>query len=203
MLPPGAGELTQAELLQVELTYPDAVAPGRPFAVAAQWEYQRVTDANTYGTAASDLTQNVHLASSYEIDAPDVVATHVKDGEWIIRARFSDQDGKLFRGSQLLVQCFLTGPQGQLLRLLLQDDGNVPDAKPGDGIYGGWHFFSQSALGLWHYFVIAQDVNHATPDMAPEEAAQIIGGMLLTHQLTITFDQDNCPLVPDGYVNVV
>ena len=33
--------------------------------------------------------------------------------------------------------------------------------------------------------------------------AQIIGGMVLTHQLVVTFDQDECPLVPDGHVMVV
>jgi len=79
----------------------------------------------------------------------------------------------------------------------------VPDEKPGAGIYTGRRHFSQKSAGLWRYFVLAQDVNHATPDLDPEEAAQIIGGMVLTHQLTITFDQDECPFVPDGYVMVV
>jgi hypothetical protein len=51
--------------------------------------------------------------------------------------------------------------------------------------------------------VIAQDVNNAQPDMSPEDAAQIIGGMVLTNQLVITFDQDECPFVPDGFVNVI
>jgi hypothetical protein len=131
------------------------------------------------------------------------VTSYTKDGEWIIKARFRDQDSNLFKGSQLLVQCFLVGPQGQLINLLLQDDGSIPDEKPGDGIYCGRHYFSQLAAGLWRYYVIAQDVNHATPDLKPEEAAQIIGGMVLTHQLTITFDQDDCPFVPDGHVMVV
>ena len=86
---------------------------------------------------------------------------------------------------------------------MLQDDGALPDEKPSDGIYTGRLHFSQSSAGLWRYFVIAQDVNYATPDMQPEEAAQIIGGMVLTHQLVVTFDQDECPLVPDGHVMVV
>lgn len=201
--PPGAGELTVKELLNVEASYPDPVALGRPFAVAAKWDYKRITTAQIYETSNSDLNHNVHVASSYQIDAPEVAASYIKRGEWIVKARFQDKDGNLFKGSQLLVQCFLVGPQGQLVKLLLQDDGVSPDEKPRDGIYCGRHYFLQSFAGLWRYYVIAQDVNHATPDMEPEQAAQIIGGMVLTHQLTITFDEDDCPFVPDGHVMVV
>jgi hypothetical protein len=39
--------------------------------------------------------------------------------------------------------------------------------------------------------------------MTPDQAAQIIGGMVLTHQLSITFEGGTCPLVPDGHVHVV
>jgi len=46
-------------------------------------------------------------------------------------------------------------------------------------------------------------VNNAQPDMSPEEAAQIIGGMILTHQLTVSFEGGTCPLVPDGDVHVI
>lgn len=201
--PPGEGELTLKELLRAELTYPEPVALGRPFAVQAKWNYKRVTTSKIYETSGNDLTHNVHVASSYQVEAPEVVASYIKDGEWIIKARFSDKDGKPFRGSDLLVQCFLTGPNGQSRKLLLQDDGSLPDDKPTDGIYTGRLHFSQSSSGLWRYFVIAQDVNHATPDMEPETAAQIIGGMVLTHQLVVTFDTDDCPFVPDGHVMVV
>lgn len=201
--PPGAGELTLKEMLRVEFNYPDMIALGRPFSVGADWDYKRITTASVYATSHSDVSENVHVASSYEIDAPEIVRTFVRDGEWTITGQFHDAGGELFRGSQLLVQCFLVGPGGELLKMVLQDDGAVPDEKPGDGIYTGRRHFSQKSAGLWRYFVLAQDVNHATPDLDPEEAAQIIGGMVLTHQLTITFDQDECPFVPDGYVMVV
>jgi hypothetical protein len=51
--------------------------------------------------------------------------------------------------------------------------------------------------------LIAQDFNTAQPNMDPDEAAQIIGGMVLTHQLTINLGGGTCPLVPDGHVNVI
>lgn len=88
----------------------------------------------------------------------------------------------------------------------MQDDGMATSADKiaNDGIYTGRHFFSAPDNGMWTYFVIAQDINTAQPNMKPEEAAQIIGGMVLTNQLTITFNgDDECPLVPDGHVNVI
>jgi len=57
--------------------------------------------------------------------------------------------------------------------------------------------------GIWTFFVIAQDFNTAQPNMDPDEAAQIIGGMVVTHQLTINLGGGTCPLVPDGHVNVI
>ncbi|MFD2189635.1 hypothetical protein [Pistricoccus aurantiacus] len=200
---PSAGELTHKELMRIEFGYPEPIALGKPFAVRAQWHYKRVTDQAVYEASADDLNHNIHVASSYDIQAPEIARSFVKDGEWTIKARFADQGGKSFKGTDLFVQCFLIGPEGQSIKLLLQDDGSYSDDKPNDGTYTGRRYFSQSQAGLWRYFVIAQDVNHATPDMKPEQAAQIIGGMVLTHQLIITFDEDDCPFIPDGHVMVV
>ena len=47
------------------------------------------------------------------------------------------------------------------------------------------------------------DVNRAQPDLPPEEAAKIIGGMLLTDQVTIDLQGGTCPLVPDGDLHVI
>lgn len=123
----------------------------------------------------------------------------------IVRAQFFGPDDRLFRGEELFVQCLLIGPAGEYRRFLLQDDGIFPDEKPSDGLYTGMYFFERehNPRGIWTYFVIAQDINSAQPDMSPEEAAQIIGGMVLTHQLTISFSGRICPLVPDGHVNVI
>jgi hypothetical protein len=46
-------------------------------------------------------------------------------------------------------------------------------------------------------------VNDADPDLSPQQAAQIIGGMVLTNQLTISFTEDECRFVADGHVMVV
>lgn len=201
--PVGAGVMTVGERLEVEYKYGDPIALGRPFKVGAKWEYTRFTTAGTFTFAATDETANVHTLSKYEITAPDVIRTYKRD-LFIVKARFLDADDKAFFGGQLFVQCFLCGPSGQWRSFVLQDNGVQPDAKPNDGTYTGlWFFRGEDDKGLWTYFVIAQDVNTAQPDMDPEDAAQIIGGLVLTHQLTISFDGGTCALVPDGHVNVV
>ena len=201
---PDHGELTTSEVLDAEFDYPEPIEFGKPFAVGLRWKYRRITTGNTYDFGANDVTQNVHVISGYTISAPDVYYRHQKDDHWIIKASFKDKEGRLYCGSELFVQCFLISPSGFWYKIILQDDGIWPDEKPSDGVFTSYFTFpGNDAKGLWTYYVIAQDINNAQPDMKPEEAAQIIGGMVLTNQLTITFDEDNCPFVPDGHVQVI
>ncbi len=202
---PAAGEVTVAERLKVRLTYVDAVALGRPFKVQADWEYTRVTTGASYTYAVSEVNANLHVLSRYEIDAPDVVPLY-QQRLWVVKGRFFDAEDKVLRGTDLFVQCFLIGPHGEYFNFVLQDDGITPDDEPNDGVYTGSFNFGvleDKARGMWLYYVVAQDVNTAQPDMSPEDAAQIIGGLVRTHQLTINFDGGTCPLVPDGHVNVI
>jgi hypothetical protein len=202
---PAAGELTTQESLDLVFTYPDPVALGRPFAVQTKWEYTRTTTGGAYAHSVSETTTNIHVASAYKITAPDVHYLYHRD-PWIVQAEIFDPDGNHFHGSDLLVQCVLAGSEGQYESFVMQDDGLGPDEKPNDGVYTGYFYFSQleeDARGLWTYCVIAQDTNNAQAGMRPDDAAQTIGGMVLTHQLTLTFDGGVCPFVPDGHVNVI
>lgn len=203
--PPGDDETTLLETFFTEFSYPESVALGRPFVVEADWKYRRATDARSYDHAQRDAYKNIHVATAYEVSAPEVAVRANRDQPWIITARFRDADGELFKGEQLLVQCFLVGPNGQWHKAVLQDDGIWPDEAASNGTYSAYVNFRRfkAEPGLWTYYVIAQDVNHAQPDMQPEEAAQIIGGMVLTHQLTLSFTEDECPIIPDGHVMVV
>ena len=202
---PASGELTVAERLHVVLAYPEPVALGTPFVVDAAWEYERVTTGASYTASANDSTANVHVLSEYHITAPDVVRLYRRE-MFVVRGEFAGPAGERFKGGDIFVQCFLVGPKGQLRSFVMQDDGVAPDDKPLDGIFTGFHSFlfeEPDPRGIWTYFVIAQDINDAQPGMTPEEAAKIIGGMVLTHQLTLTFDGGTCPFVPDGHVHVV
>jgi hypothetical protein len=201
---PAAGEITIQEQLEASLIPRDDIALGRPFAVDTRWTYTRVTSGATYTHSVAETNTNTHVLSHYNITAPDVIRTYRRES-FIVQGEFFDHEGTQLRGDQLFVQCFLIGPTGEMRRFVLQDDGIAPDREASDGIYTGGYRFSANLdpRGLWTYFVIAQDINNAQPDMEPEEAAQIIGGMVVTHQLTITFDGGTCPLVPDGDVNVI
>jgi hypothetical protein len=147
-----------------------------------------------------------HRETHYEITAPDVI--HVLEQQpFIVQGQFFGADEKPFRGEDLFVQCFLVGKgplKGRYHRFIMQDNGSHPDVKSNDGIYTCiFHFDAEKDQGYWMIYVVAQDVNNAQPNMTPEEAAQIIGGMISTHQLTISFQGGTCPFVPDGYVHVI
>ncbi|MCJ8166064.1 hypothetical protein MKJ04_14550 [Pontibacter sp. E15-1] len=200
---PAPGELTLSESVKMLFRYPEPVTLGKPFSAGLDWTYTRVTTGNTYTFDASDTNQNIHVLSKYEISAPEVVRTYKRE-PFLVEAKFFDQGGQQLKGNALFAQCFLIGPNGQYESFVLQDDGANPDSAASDGVYTGIYFFNQKhkPQGLWTYFVIAQDVNNAQPEMSPEDAAQIIGGMVLTHQLTLTFTNEECALVPDGHVQV-
>jgi hypothetical protein len=204
---PGAGENTILEKLDAKFKYPEPIAMGRPFKAGVDWKYTRITvdPANaqhSYSFSASDMNENVHVLSNYIIKAPDVIRVYQKQ-PFIITGEFFDAKQKQMSGAQLFVKCFLFGPGGRVISFAMQDDGLTPDQKANDGLYTGIHYFSRDDGGLWKIYVIAQDINNAQTDMNPEDAARIIGGMVLTHQLTITFEGGNCPFVADGDVNVI
>jgi hypothetical protein len=144
------------------------------------------------------------VLSSYDITAPDVVRSYKRE-PFVVEGMFRGSDGTAYTGADLFVQCFLIGPAGQLRKFVLQNNG--ADGRLGDavalGTDTGGYQFTVDDRGPWTFFVIAQDVNDANPDLTPDQAAQIIGGMVLTNQLTITFEGGTCPFVPDGHVNVV
>jgi hypothetical protein len=195
-------ELTIAEKLSMKAVYTDEVIPGKAFNTGIEYKYTRITTAKSYTYTATETSANVHLLDKYVIDAPDVVRAYKRE-LFVVKAQFYDANKELFKGSQLFVQCYLVGPAGQLQIFKLQDNGLQADATSSDGTYTGAYRFTAKDQGLWKYFVLAQDVNTANPNLEPEEAAQIIGGMLLTDQLSITFTGGICPLVADGDVNVI
>lgn len=202
---PSPGALTTAESLKSKISYLEPVECGKPFAVGVEWSYTRSTTSGDLSYAVNEIQNNLHTLSSYDIDAPNVVRTYQRE-PFVVKATFRGPDGTAYKGDELFVQCFLIGPNGQLAKFLLQDNGlggALGDAVALDGIYTGGYQFTAKDRGIWTFLVVAQDINDASPDLTPEQAAQIIGGMVLTHQLTITFEGGTCPFVPDGHVHVV
>jgi hypothetical protein len=206
--PPGVGESTIKENLITKIKYLEAIEFGKPFKVGVDWKYERITRdlggiEKSYLYAESVVNSNVHLLSKYEVSAPDVIRVY-KEEPFIVRASFYDEEERLFEGSQLFVKCFLVrNDESKWLDFIMEDNGNKPDKSRNDGVYTGIHYFDRSDEGRWKIYVIAQDVNYANENMTPEEAAQIIGGIVLTNQASVSFSGGTCPLVPDGDVEVI
>jgi len=207
---PGDGELTVSESLDCEINYLDPIVPGTPYAIGTKWDYTRTTRdgaavEHNYTYRVNEVNNNVHVLSRYEVDAPDVVRVYQqKEKPFVVKAKFFDREGKQMTGNQLFVKCYLQRKSdNKIITFLLQDDGNNADERANDGVYTGIHYFESADDGYWRVIVAAQDVNYADESMAPDDAAQIIGGQLLTHQLTISYEGGTCPLVPDGELHVI
>lgn len=193
-------ELTIAEDLELSFSYPEEIVPGKAFKVQIDWQYKRKTTRGTYAHQDTGINANIHTLSKYDISASNVARP---DEPFIIESQFYDANNNLLVGNQLFVQCFFIGPRGEWRSIVLQDNGLNMDSRANDGIYtGAIHFSKDSRRGNWKYFVIAQDVNHATPDMHPEEAAQFVGGIVRTNQYGIRYGGGNCPIVPDGTFDI-
>lgn len=205
---PGIGELTIRENLVANIKYLESIEFGKPFKVGVDWKYERITKdtggaEKAYDYSESVINSNVHLLSRYEVNAPDIVRVYKKEA-FKVEASFYDENDKLFKGSSLFVKCYLVrNDDAKWIDFILEDSGNQPDKIKNDGVYTGIHYFNRTDDGRWKIYVVAQDVNHASENMEPEDAAKIIGGIVLTNQATVSFTGGTCPLVPDGDVEVI
>jgi hypothetical protein len=208
--PPTTGELTTLEKVYIKIHYPVPPSPGTPYDIKGEWVYTRTTTGNVYTFEVKDERNNLHYAKEYKVEVPLTVNRYHEP--LIIKAKFVKPDGSVYKGYELYVSALLIDPNGIGRWLELHDDGIEPDKKPDDGIYTGLYRFRQEAkltaripvdpAGTWYLYVFAQDVNLATPDMEPQEAAHIIGGLVLTGQLKLNFGGP-CQIIPDAAINVV
>lgn len=209
--PPGAGELTMAESVRLEIDYVAPPSPGVRFPIAGKWFYRRTTSGGTYDFGATDERENLHWLASYEVQVP---ATHDRlSGPLVVRARFEKPDGPRYAGSELYVSGILVSDYGAVRRIELRDHGLGLDEKAGDGWYTGGYVFQRRPIvlgdkriedrpGTWYLFVLAQDVNTVKQGTDPFTAAHTIGGFVLTNQLELAFDEP-CRLRHDAVVQVV
>jgi hypothetical protein len=105
---PLAGELTTKETVEMFMTYPEPITPGRPFSVRSQWKYTRSTTGSSYSYENSESNTNTHILSRYNIQAPNVIRTDIQE-RFIIRGQFFGPQEKAFGADQLFVQCILAG----------------------------------------------------------------------------------------------
>jgi hypothetical protein len=209
--PPAAGELTLSEAVRLKINYPVAPSPGLNYPIEGQWRYVRTTSANSYTFGASDERKNLHFLKTYEVQAP---AVHDRrKGPLKVCARFQKPDGSYYRGKELYVSAVLVSTYGANRRFELNDHGMHLDEKANDTWYCGGYSFrrandqhrkpeDQDLPGDWYLFVFAQDVNTVVQGTAPFDAAQVIGGFLLTSQLELNFNQP-CQLNHDAVIHVV
>ncbi|MBM7865297.1 hypothetical protein GTO89_00745 [Heliobacterium gestii] len=198
--PPAPGELTVSESVRLKIDYTAPPSPGTKYPIAGKWEYTRLTTGNNYRYQAQDQRENLHYVQSYEVDAPAVFDR--AKGPLIIRARFTKPDGSYFRGHELYVSAVLVSRHGLVRRFEMHDDGMGDDQRPNDAWYTGSYPIREDEPDTWYLFVLAQDVNTVEEGTDPYDAAQNIGGFLITPQLNLNF-QKPCEINHDATIKVV
>ncbi len=211
--PPGAGEITQVEKVDVVFAYPDGPPnAGVAYPVDVKWEYERITDKASYTHSVQEQQVNIHVCDGVEIHAP--ATHHAFEKPLVFRARFQKQGADWYKGDELYAFALIRSPDGKYFPVDLLDDGIDYDESANDSYYTGavnleglYKYLLRYNLrleGTWKIYVFAQDTNGATPDMAPEVAATHIGGFMIASPIHLTFDPSlPCPMTAQASVNVV
>jgi len=200
--PANPNELTSAEFLKLDINYVVPPSPGTNYPIGLNWNYMRETNLNTYTFTQNDTSYNLHYLKSFTVKAP-AVYDRMREGGLPVSAQFVRPDGTLFVGSQLHVRAIIAGPDKISRVFPLYDNGTT--GTPNDGwYYGTYNMLEHEApAGVYYLLVIAQEVNLATEGLAPVTAAGFIGGLVVTPQLTLSFDATPCRLNHDAVIIVV
>jgi hypothetical protein len=206
--------LTVAEAVDAHFSYP-AGAPhaGEPYPVQVRWTYTRkFGDGSSKTYEVAETQKNTHVSDGIEIETPAV--HYAFTGSLVVKTRFRRGGGDLFKGEALYAFYLLRSPDNLYFVVHLGDDGEGHDNTANDGTYTGGVDFKElyptilhrkgKLDGFWHVYVFAQDVNHATPDMLPQVAAQQVGGFVVASGIQVTFDPSlPCPLQSHAVVHVI
>ncbi|WP_405246532.1 choice-of-anchor X domain-containing protein [Cellulophaga sp. Asnod2-G02] len=210
---PKPGELTISEEVNFEIKYNEVPQAGIPYSVNVNWKYVRYTTGENYELSVSEDVKNIHVSEGVDIITPKEIYAY---DDIIIEAKFYKVGKNFFKGIELFAFALLKSPEGVYFYLNLKDDGINADKKANDGLFTG-KFNTEEAVhllkkkgfkgiirGLWRIFVYAQDVNDASPDMIPTEAATHIGGFMIASASSIKFDSGSpCPLTANATVLVI
>lgn len=209
---PERGAQTIAESLVAKFAYPGGPpVAGRPYKIDVDWTYTRSTTKGAITRRIQETVENTHVFDQVMVDAPKQV--RLRHDPFRIIARFLNVDNMPYAGAELYALCLVRAPNGQPFVFQLVDDGIPPDEFAGDGLFTGELNLGNAAesvighggnaLGKWQVFIVAQDINRAEEGMAPEEAAKIIGGMILASPFKLKFGSGLCSALPDATVEVV
>ncbi|KAN0069051.1 hypothetical protein V8E54_012680 [Elaphomyces granulatus] len=206
--PPPAGLLTVGEAVSFSIGMPPSIQFGKPFGGSIEWDYTRVlSDDSTLTHSATDPYANVHVLKAYDVyidgvdNGPGGHYTHARRKPLVVGAQFTRPDGSLYVGAQLYAFVLLWSDTGVKTSIELRDDGHKLDGSAGPASVGNYvagMSFVEQPTGNCYVFVFAQDVNTTLDGTNPVTAAQTIGGMVLTGQLVINFNDKPCQLEYDA-----
>jgi len=201
-----SNETTTSEKLEVNFVPLDDLESGKPFRVQINWLYSRITDKGVYHASMKEIKTNTHLLGTKRLTvARRVPATQDKV---LVRAVLTRTDGSAYTGRDLFVTLLVKPPTGQggEFRTILTDPGALGEYS---GYFALGHAIAElrergeKYLGDWRLYIIAQDINLSPDGLAPDKAAQIIGGFPIAGPAVVTLRAETCPIpTPDALMEV-
>jgi hypothetical protein len=224
---PAQGESTVREVIKVKLTYIDSPFETADHRMRTDWQFERHTDSgNTYTSGESWETVFPGVLATTAVEKTDYTIGDSPDDLVRISTSITATNASALADRVLYVVAFLIGPQGQLMALPLRresSDGPFTTEVTLSRSLGLWSGYDEieyqgvrvlvlrpanvwsisDAVGTWYVITVVQDVNTATEDMEPTQAAQIIGGRIL-NKLFERKAADGCALAltPHGSFEV-
>ncbi|EXK24265.1 hypothetical protein FOMG_18992 [Fusarium oxysporum f. sp. melonis 26406] len=223
---PAKDELTISEIAEFVAQFGDAtgITFGDSFGGFIDWVYKRALDSGRVleHNVAKEPFKNVHLLDSYKVDVDwayhdDGIYMHNRRRTLYISASFvkhpshrnltktsGSTDKTMFIGPELYVIAILISDKGQRVVLELRDDGaQTGKSQPNSGVYVVSTPGIRFEEGNWYLFVVSQDTNTVIEGTEPRIAAKTIGGLVLTNQYSLRFDQEPCQLDHDAVITMI
>lgn len=189
---PGPDEVTAKEKVNVSLDYPKEPSVEELYTAKAHWKYERImTDAKVHTYESPKDGFKNKLVSGKPIKVNIKTRKSPTGGmEFFITAQTNSTD--MSNNKLYLVANLFKSDDWQLKEvvqaIVLRDDGQEGDRKPGDGVYTG----IGSVKGLppntpLNVNIFGFDVNNAAESDSPFEAAKNIGGVFISAPPPIPF----------------
>jgi hypothetical protein len=225
---PLAGAKTLAEQHSVRMSYPELPIPGTPFEIGTEWKYVRETTAGDLSHSVAEKRKNPHvlrykglftdsrlyhsgdIVRLYGVVAPDdpkkqhrcdayhcvaLLTPKTVDRLFpvVLRETGSQQFGQALGDLARIVES--TGEEGKKLLSMIRRNACI---------YTGSFVAGQDVpLGPWSHYLYVQTVNTVPDGTEPEKAAETIGGLPVSQNMTPNVDVACGPVVfEDGTFDI-
>ena len=194
-----------SERVDARVGVPDAIVAGQQISVPIDWEYTAtMQDGSSQKFFNSEVGHSTNFLLETRVNVPQRVG---RSEPLVVDIFLKGSDGQPLKGDQVYGFANFISPTGKVFQASFESWNRYGNYTDGLGhFYAGIHLEEIGAeledgdFGAnWKIHLYAQNVNEATEDMPPREAATYVGGDLLllpTRLARLSNDQAGPPTPP-------